>query len=1008
MAFQKPNTKRGRTVLDALAFTFTINTRAAHKGTRKTMDEITKRLEDFVDYSKLLKGDEKGEAQVFCDRLFQAFGHKGYKEVGAELEFRIKKHSARGTSFADLIWKPRLLLEMKKRGENLFLHHKQAFDYWVYAVPNRPRYVVLCNFDELWIYDFDKQIDAPVDVVRIPDLPKRYPALNFLFPEEREPVFGNDREAVSRDAADKVAQLFRATISRGVDRTRAQRFVLQLVVAMFAEDIGLLPAGIVYGLADDCLHKGQNAFDLFGGLFEQMNTAAPAKGGRFAKVPHFNGGLFAVIDPVDLNKEELELLGGKDGAATKDWSKVNPAIFGTIFQQSMYAKERHAYGAHFTSEADILRIVTPTLVRPWRARIAKATTMKELIALRKELLDFKVLDPACGSGNFLYVSYRELVRLEIELLAKLKESVATATFAEQVKAISLISPKQFYGIDRDSFGVELAKVTLMLAKKLALDEATAALERNQVELPLEDHALPLDNLDPNIICDDALFAAWPEVDAIIGNPPYQSKNKMIDELGRAYVNRVRRKIPGVPGRADYCVYWLRRTHDHLKKGQRAGLVGTNTIRQNYSRIGGLDYIVQNGGTITEAVSSQVWSGDAVVHVSIVNWIKGEEKGPKKLFRQLGDNRDSPWEIKELPWIGPSLSFEVDVSTACAISANAHSTACYQGQTHGHDGFLLSIEDAEQLIAADKRLKRYIHPFLITDDLIGTKTGLPSRYVIDFEDLSALDVRKFKEVYESLEERVLKDRVEAAQKEKKRNEEALSDDEKGKTAKDHANALKTWWLLFRRRGELLSHIESLTRYIVCGRVTKRPIFEFVSPEIRPNDSLTAFPLDDDYSFGILQSSIHWDWFTERCSTLKSDPRYTSNTVFDSFAWPQQPTAKAVEKVAKAAVALRKIRRELIKKYGLSLRELYRSLETPGESPFKDAHARLNEAVREAYGMSKADDVLTFLLVLNQSVCTREQDGQPVLGPGLPAFIKNRAAFVTSDFLSMPKATDLAAA
>ena len=142
-----------------------------------------------------------------------------------------------------------------------------------------------------------------------------------------------------------------------------------------------------------------------------------------------NGGLFAVIDPIDLTPAELGLIGGEEGAASKDWTKVNPAIFGTIFQQSMDAAERHAYGAHFTSEADILRIVHPSIVRPWQDRIAGASTMKELLALRKQLLEFKVLDPACGSGNFLYVAYREMVRLEIELLQKLKTTVSAANYA---------------------------------------------------------------------------------------------------------------------------------------------------------------------------------------------------------------------------------------------------------------------------------------------------------------------------------------------------------------------------------------------------------------------------------------------------------------------------------------------------------------------------------------------------------------------------------------------------
>ncbi|MCH7858963.1 MAG: class I SAM-dependent DNA methyltransferase [Candidatus Marinimicrobia bacterium] len=360
------------------------------------MSDVTERLETFLEYFQLLKGDEKGEAQVFCDRLFQAFGHKGYKEAGAELEFRIKKKSTKGTSFADLIWKPRFLLEMKKRGENLFLHYQQAFDYWIHAVPNRPRYVVLCNFDEFWIYDFDKQIDEPVDIVAIEDLPRRYPALNFLFPDNPEPVFGNDLEAVSRDAADKVARLFNMLIGRGVDRPEAQRFVLQVVIAMFAEDIGLLPASTVYNMVEDCLHKGQSAYDLFGALFHQMNSEKPATGGRFQNVPYFNGGIFQTINTIELQTPKLELIGGPDGASTKDWSKVNPAIFGTIFQQSMDATERHAYGAHFTSEADILRIVTPTIARPWRERIAKASTMKELLVLRGELMNFKVLDPAAA------------------------------------------------------------------------------------------------------------------------------------------------------------------------------------------------------------------------------------------------------------------------------------------------------------------------------------------------------------------------------------------------------------------------------------------------------------------------------------------------------------------------------------------------------------------------------------------------------------------------------------
>jgi type II restriction/modification system DNA methylase subunit YeeA len=330
------------------------------------MSTVVDRINEFVSYAKTLRGDEKGEAQVFCDRLFKGFGHDGYKEAGAELEARVRR-ADRSTSFADLLWKPRLLIEMKKAGERLHLHQRQAFDYWLNAVPDRPRYVVLSNFKEFWIYDFDKQLDQPVDTLTLDDLPSRYGALNFLFPEEQEPVFGNDREAVSRDAAAKVAQLFNSLVKRDVPRETAQRFALQLVVAMFSEDIDLLPANTIARMVKECRSRPQNSYDLFGALFHQMNSPKPAAGGRFKAVPYFNGGLFNLIEPVELTAFELDLISNDDhvGAGDQNWSKVNPAIFGTLFQQSMEKDERHAYGAHYTSEADILRIVTPTIIKPW-------------------------------------------------------------------------------------------------------------------------------------------------------------------------------------------------------------------------------------------------------------------------------------------------------------------------------------------------------------------------------------------------------------------------------------------------------------------------------------------------------------------------------------------------------------------------------------------------------------------------------------------------------------------
>src|SRR5947209_5453389 len=196
----------------------------------------SQKLSAFVGWcQKHVTGDEKGEAQIFLDRLFQAFGHGGVKEAGATLEMRVPKNDRAGTAFADLVWKPVVLVEMKKRGENLQKHYRQAFDYWTRLVPGRPRYVILCNFDEFWVYDFETQMDTPVDQVKVTDLRDRWGPLAFLFPTPEKPVFGNHHEEVTRKAADRLAVCFTKLITRKVDRSLAQRFILQLLVALFAE-----------------------------------------------------------------------------------------------------------------------------------------------------------------------------------------------------------------------------------------------------------------------------------------------------------------------------------------------------------------------------------------------------------------------------------------------------------------------------------------------------------------------------------------------------------------------------------------------------------------------------------------------------------------------------------------------------------------------------------------------------------------------------------------------------
>jgi SAM-dependent methyltransferase len=950
------------------------------------MTDALNNINKFVEYVRTLKGDEKGEAQVFCDRLFQAFGHAGYKEAGAELEFRVKA-KGKTTKFADLLWRPRLLLEMKKRGEKLEKHYQQAFEYWLELVPQRPKYVVLCNFDKFWVYDFDLQLREPVDRVNLEDLPHRFTAFNFLFPENRKPFFNNNQIDVTRTAADKVALVFNRLVERGEKVETAQRFILQCVVALFAEDLDLLPRGLFTEFLGDCQMNRVSSYDLIGGLFRQMGSARSApKDSRYRDVSYFNGGIFSVVEPIALTRSEIDLL---LEAAKERWSKVEPAIFGALFESSMGKEERHALGAHYTSEADIQKVVLPTIIRPWRERIEAAKTLKDLLALRQELLDFKVLDPACGSGNFLYVAYRELKRLEAQLLTKIHENFSRA--ANAIGTMSLVKTSQFYGIDIKPFAVELAKVTLMLAKKLALDEENQLLNVVQMNLPLElDRALPLDNLDRNIRCDDALFCEWTEANAIIGNPPYLGSRYIAKEHGYDYAGKIYAGYPDVPKMADYCVYWFRRTHENLPQNGRAGLVATNTVRQNETRQASLDYIVANSGTITEAVSTQVWSGDAAVHVSIISWIKGDAPGEKKLYTQEGDDPNSPYKLEIVEYITSSLSSCFDVTEANFIAANKSPKVAFVGQYPFNAGFLLTPAEAQQMLGKYPDHREVIFPYMIGRDLI--ENYAPSRWIIDFAQRDFLKVMKYKLAFDRVQKLVMPDVLAKAEKEKQAT---------GKDSTRWTRMAQKWWQFRDYQPGTMAAIAKVPRYVVCSRVTKRPIFEFISNQIHPDNALVVFSLADDYSFGILQSGIHWAWFVARCSTLKGDFRYTSNTVFDSFPFPQSPTLAQAKKVAAAAVKLRQLRRKVMTENQWSLRELYRTLDLPGDNPLRKAQAELDAAVREAYGMKAKDDPLKFLLELNFEVADRETKSLPVVAPGLPPVAKNASEFITDDCVRMPE-------
>ncbi|WP_017716374.1 DNA methyltransferase [Kamptonema formosum] len=874
-------------------------------------------LQKFVTYWKQhITGDEKGEAQVFLDRFFQAFGHEGALEAGAIYEERVKQGSQKGqTGFADLVWKPRVLIEMKKRGENLSKHYSQAFDYWMRLVPERPRYVLLCNFDEFWIFDFNTMLDTPADRVPVSQLPERAGAFAFMELAERVPVFRNNQVEITEKAASRMGLLFRELKERGqkqgFDELAAQRFVLQCVLAMFAEDRGLLPQDMFIACVQECL-SGANSYDVLGGLFREMNQPGITPAGRYKGVDYFNGGLFKTVHPIELTRRELEIL---DVCGRQDWSKVRPAIFGNIFEAATDKQKRHAHGIHFTSEADIMQIVRPTISKYWESRIEAAATIPELSALRMELQSYRVLDPACGSGNFLYIAYQELKRIEQLLLEKLSQRRRGEI--AQIE-ISFVTPAQFYGMDINPFAVELARVTLMIGRKIAIDN-----------LGLREPALPLDTLDKNIVCQDALFVKWPKAEAIIGNPPFLGGKHARTVLGDEYMERVFERFPEVRDSVDFCSYWFRLAHEQLGENGRAGLVGTNSISQGKSRAATLEYITQNGGYIYEAISSQPWSGEAKVHVSIVNWNKQQ---PKACYL---DNR-------KVARINSSLTATTDVSQAVRLSGNLNK--CFQGVIPVGKGFIVTEREVKAWVKADPKNQDVLKLFSMGANLAKNPHGKPERWIIDFNDMSLESASNYVLPFEHVRTTVKPER------DTNRDKKARTD----------------WWKFLRTRPEMREAIAPLSRYFTVPRVSKWAVFIPAPLSWLPGDLNIVVASDDFYTLGILTSKVHRLWVKAQSSTLKGDTRYTHNTCFETFPFPQTPSGSLAEQIRTAAEQLNEYRTQEMEKKQWGITQLYNQFFEEPASQLFQLHAGLDKLVMSAYGFDAGDSILEQLLELNQQL------------------------------------------
>ncbi len=897
--------------------------------------EIRKRLGVFAAKWSVYDGTEKSGAQEFLNDLLGCYGQSIHAGDEKGPRFEDQKEG----KFRDLYWPGVCIIEMKapKETPRLTKHRKQLLDYWRNSadpeagVPT-PEFAVLCSFRKIEVWQPGKFPTDPRLTLDLIELEERPEVLAFLAGEE--PTFAGGRAELTRDAVTKLAELYQNVRERKAAPPLAMRdFVLQCVWCMFAEDLGQLPGNLFSRIVGDLIAsegKRSSADDL-GGLFEVLNKPGKERptAGIYAGARYVNGGLFSVPAHLHLHQHELELL--RD-AAKCDWGQVEPSIFGSLLEAGLGHDNQWKFGAHYTHVADIQKIVQPTIVQPWTERIESIETLEQAAEAQNDLLNYVVLDPACGSGNFLYVAYREIKRLERRLHEVEAALRVEAGLKPQQQAMSYYPLKNIKGIEVEPFAVALARVTLWMGHKLAVDE-----------LDLNEPTLPLGDLS-GIRQADALVVEWPRADAIIGNPPFHGSQNVRGVLGDEYVEWLKKEF-GI-GIKDLCVYWFRKAYDRLEPGKRAGLVGTNSISQNRARSESLEYIVDNGGVITDAVSTQVWPGEAKVHVSIANWIK-EPYEPVTRFMLDGV------EVE-----GITTSLREGMDSIAPVKLGANKGRCYQGPIPAGDGFVLTRDEARHLMSGDEPLYRaVIRPYVVGDDITSDVNQSPTRFIIDFAYMSLEEARQFPAAIEHVERTVKPVRA-------KNNREAYR---------------KYWWRFAEARRGMRDALDGLNRYIVGTATGKRTLFTWVDALTCPSNATNVFAFEDDFAIGVLTSMAHSEWARARSSTLKGDIRYTPTTAFATFPWPQPNDAQR-EAIATASRAVYALRSELCRQRQIGLTKLYNQLDEGAFQDLRELHKSLDEAVAAAYGWPKSiaqnpEETNARLLALNLAIDAGDVEYRP---------------------------------
>lgn len=870
--------------------------------------------------------DEKAQAQSFLKEFFAVFGVDAV--TVATFEHRVK-FSDGSQGYADCFWQGRILVEMKSAGRDLDAASQQAMEY-VRTLPSAdyPHAVVVSDFQRIRFYNLEK--DNALTEFALKDLRKYVTLFGYMIGADDGGEI-REQDPVNRKAAEQMARLHDAMKSVGYTGHPLEVYLVRLLFCLFAEDTSIFkPEQLSHFIKCDSSPDGHDLAQQLAALFETLNTPPGRRlsilDEALAAFPYVNGGLFAEALPMaafsaDMRKALLD-------CAALDWSKISPAIFGAMFQGVMDEKARHDLGAHYTAEEYILRLIRPLFLDALRAEFNAICALKgraketRLRAFHEKIASLTFLDPACGCGNFLLIAYRELRRLEMDVLEELHRD-DPGQFLD-VSQLCKVNVSQFYGIEIEPFPAEIAKVALWLMDHLCNMEVADRFGQYFARIPIKD--------SPHIVCANALTIDWPRTDYVLGNPPFlgftwMSAEQKADMLALFPKNK----------NLDFVCCWYKKANDLIQgTATRCAFVSTNSITQG-EQVAPLwknlnieiDFAYRTFKWHNEA------KGVAAVHCVIIGF------HAKVSPAENAENAENNSSLRPLRPLREKTIYDSDGTAIPAAHINGYLMDSPDVIVESHNR-VLDSEEALKMINGNKPVdggnlivEADDYPRFASDEprslpylkrLIGSReliNRLP-RWCLWLKGVSPVALREMPMVLD----RVAKCKaVRLASKD------------------PAARKLADTPTLFRETNNpktaiVIPEVSSESRRYVP--------MDFIDDSVVCTNKIQMIPDATLYHFGILTSQMHMAWMRAVCGRLESRYSYSKDIVYNNFVWPR-PSEELRTKISAAAQTILGVRKAYLDAdERCSLAALYDATAMPPD--LVKAHAHLNALVDKAYSLS----------------------------------------------------------